>query len=213
MSIKVIFADDHEVVRRGIPALLDGTDIEVSATAKSGEELLSKANAEKFDVVLLDVRMGDEDGLLVLSNFRKAYPDLPVVMISTYDNPTYIARAIAYGAADYVMKGSSREDLTDALMRAAKSIDPPDTSSLKSVQTTMEKRKPVQGDPDIPLTDREQQVLRHIALGLSNKEIASSLQISVETVKEHVQNILRKLSVPDRTAAAVWAIREGMTDN
>ncbi|MEN6556576.1 MAG: response regulator transcription factor, partial [Thermoguttaceae bacterium] len=132
-----------------------------------------------------------------------------VIMLSTYDNPTYIARAVALGASDYVLKGSSREDLIATITSVAAGEAPSRSGELKKVAGTMKVRQAVDDD-DVPLTQRETQVLRHVALGLSNKEIGKSLEISVETVKEHVQNILRKIAVTDRTQAAVWAVRKGL---
>lgn len=212
MTVKVVFADDHEVVRRGITSLLEGTPVEVVGVAGSAADLLKLTTSKTPDVVVLDVRMNDEDGLNLLSTLKKKSPELPVVMLSTYDNPTYVARSIALGASDYILKGSTREEMVDAILRASRNEQPPETSVMKQVQTTMEKRKERGEFKEMPLTNRERQVLRHIALGLSNKEIGVSLGISVETVKEHVQNILRKLSAPDRTAAAVWAVKNGLID-
>jgi DNA-binding NarL/FixJ family response regulator len=167
----------------------------------------------KPDVALIDVRMRDEDGLSILETLRRKHEKLPVVMISTYNNPTYIARAVTKGAADYVLKGSAPSELLDAIRRAARFEQAPETSVFHEVQTTMERKKERGGEyREMPLTNRERQVLRHIALGLSNKEIGMSLNISVETVKEHVQNILRKLNAPDRTAAAVWAVKTGVIE-
>jgi len=140
-------------------------------------------------------------------------PKVAVVMMSTYDNPTYVARAIALGAKDYILKDSSRIDVLEAIQRAASSEKPSENSILRRIQMTMEKRKDRSDSKDVPLTNRELQVLRHIALGLSNREIGTSLNISVETVKEHVQNILRKLDAADRTAAAVWAVKSGLIGN
>jgi DNA-binding NarL/FixJ family response regulator len=129
-------------------------------------------------------------------------------MLSTYDNPTYIARSVALGASDYVLKGSSRTQLLSAIRRAATGESPSSDSVLHRVKRAMERRdEPID---DVPLTNRETQVLRHVALGLSNREIGQSLGISVETVKEHVQNVLRKIQVTDRTQAAVWAVRKGL---
>jgi DNA-binding NarL/FixJ family response regulator len=217
MSVKILFADDHEVIRRGIPALFEGSDVEVVGVAATGTELAKMVGQKEPDAVLLDVRLHADDGLDVLSNLRKKYPQIPVVMISTYDNPTYVARSIACGASDYLLKSSTRDEMVDAVVRAAHHETPPETSVLRQVQTTMEKRKDkgeatAKEHREMPLTNRERQVLRHIALGLSNKEIGVSLSISVETVKEHVQNILRKLNVPDRTAAAVWAVKVGLVE-
>jgi len=136
-------------------------------------------------------------------------PNVRCVMLSTFDNPTYVARAVASGAHDYMLKGCNRQELIDSITGAATGQLPMRAGELRRVATTMANRVATP-DPDIPLTQREMQVLRHMALGLSNKEIAKSLTISVETVKEHVQNILRKLAVSDRTQAAVWAVRRGI---
>lgn len=210
MSIKLLVADDHEVVRSGIGTLLEGSEIEIVGLAGNVSETVTLTASMNPDVVLLDVRLGQEDGLAALEQIRTASPNVAVVMMSTYDNPTYVARAIALGATDYILKDSSRVDVVEAIQRATAKELPSDTSILRRVQATMEKRKDRSDSKDIPLTNRELQVLRHIALGLSNREIGTSLSISVETVKEHVQNILRKLDSTDRTAAAVWAVKIGL---
>lgn len=210
MTIRVVVADDHEVVRSGIGTLLEGSEVEIVGLAGSVEETITLTESSNPDVVLLDVRLGTEDGLSALEVIRSKKPEVSVVMMSTYDNPTYVARAIALGATDYILKDSSRIDVLESIQRAASKELPSETSILRRVQATMEKRKDRSDSKDVPLTNRELQVLRHIALGLSNREIGTSLNISVETVKEHVQNILRKLDSTDRTAAAVWAVKSGL---
>jgi DNA-binding NarL/FixJ family response regulator len=208
--IRIIIADDHEVVRCGLVSLLNDTDIEVVAEAVSGDEAIKLAKKYKPDVILLDVRMNPgTDGLVALEKIRADAPSVSCIMLTTFDNPTYVARAVASGAHDYVLKGCSRQELLDAVIGAASGKLPMRSGELRRIATTMANRISTP-DPDVPLTPREMQVLRHMALGLSNKEIAKSLTISVETVKEHVQNILRKLSVNDRTQAAVWAVRRGL---
>jgi len=160
--------------------------------------------------VLMYILMPDSDGLAALEKIRKKKPDARIVMLSTYDNPTYVARSVAMGASDYVLKDSSREDLIAAITRAASGESPSEDSILHRVKDTMSRRRERVDRSEIPLTNRELQVLRHVALGLSNREIGRSLGISIETVKEHVQNILRKIDVADRTQAAVWAIKKGL---
>ena len=209
MSVKLLIADDHEVIRRGLASLLAGTDIEIVAEAASGKETVKLAEQHRPEVILLDIRMPDGDGLSTLEQLRTKVPDSAVVMLSTYDNPTYVARSVALGAADYVLKGSSSEDLITTLQAAAAGESPSRAGELRRVAAAMKLRQVIDDD-EVPLTQRETQVLRHVALGLSNKEIGRSLEISVETVKEHVQNILRKIAVSDRTQAAVWAVRKGL---
>jgi len=209
MTVKLLVADDHEVIRKGLATLLSGSGIEIIAEAANGKEAIEQAEKHRPDVILLDIRMPDGDGLSTLEKLRANVPDSRVVMLSTYDNPTYIARAVALGASDYVLKGSSREALITTIISAAKGESPSRSGELQRVAGAMKIRQVIDDD-EVPLTQRETQVLRHVALGLSNKEIGRSLEISVETVKEHVQNILRKISVSDRTQAAVWAVRRGL---
>ena len=209
MSIRLLVCDDHEVIRTGLASLLAGTEIEIVGEAASGKETLKQAQKLKPDVILLDIRMPDGDGLSTLEKLRSKMPDCCVVMLSTYDNPTYIARAVALGASDYVLKGSTREAMIATLTAAGKGESPSRSGELRRIAAAMKVRQAIDDD-DVPLTQRETQVLRHVALGLSNKEIGRSLEISVETVKEHVQNILRKIAVSDRTQAAVWAVRKGL---
>ncbi len=210
MSITVIVADDHQVVRTGLASLLEDTDIEIVGEAANGDEAVERTRQCKPDVVLMDIRMPESDGLGALEKIRQESPDLPIVMISTYDNPTYVARSVALGATDYVLKDSGRQELVDAIQRAAAGQSPSEDSILYRIKDTMSRRRDRIDRDEVPLTNRELQVLRHVALGLSNREIGRSLGISIETVKEHVQNILRKIDASDRTQAAVWAIKKGL---
>jgi DNA-binding NarL/FixJ family response regulator len=209
MSIKLLIADDHEVVRTGLASLLAGTDVTIVGQASSGEEAVKLAVEKKPDVVLLDIRMSEVDGLAALEKIHTALPKTRIVMLSTYDNPTYIARAVALGASDYLLKGVSRTQLLNSILNKGGDANGVRSEPLKRVAGVMETRR-TDVDDGVSLTQRESQVLRHMALGLSNKEIGRSLEISVETVKEHVQNILRKIHVTDRTQAAVWAVRRNL---
>jgi len=209
MSIRVLVADDHEVVRSGLRALLEDSDLEVAGEAANRPEVVAQTEQLQPDVVLLDVRLGNDDGLAALEELRSVAPHVKVVMLTTYDNPTYVARAMALGASDYLRKGCTREVLMSTLRAAAAGEGPTSNSELRTVANAMATSdRTVEGD--VTLTQREAQVVRHLGLGLSNKEIGRSLSISVETVKEHVQHVLRKINATDRTQAAVWAIRKGM---
>jgi DNA-binding NarL/FixJ family response regulator len=211
MPVKLLVVDDHEVVRTGLASLLSGSNVKIVAEASSSAEAVKMASKHKPDVILLDIRMPDGDGLDAMEKIKKSAPHASVVVLSTYDNPTYVARAVASGASDYMLKGASRSELLTAINAAADGKSPSNVGELAKVAGSMAKRNTVEIDGgEISLTNRETQVLRHVALGLSNKEIAHALDISIETVKEHVQNILRKIAVTDRTQAAVWAVKKGL---
>ncbi|QEG32959.1 response regulator [Bythopirellula goksoeyrii] len=209
MSIRLLIADDHAVVRAGITAMLSTTDIAVVAEACDGTEALQLARKHRPDVALLDVRMPELDGMACLSKLGVEFPDTPVIMFSAYRNPTYIARAVALGAIGYLTKTSSREELIEAIRLGASGESLWSRDDLRAVSGSLSSAR-LENALDVPLTKRENEVLKQLALGLSNKEIAQALSISYETVKEHVQHVLRKLGVSDRTQAAVWAVRNGL---
>jgi DNA-binding NarL/FixJ family response regulator len=205
----VLIVDDHEVVRRGLVSLFAESPVRVCGEAATSDEAVRQARKHKPDVVLLDVRLGEADGLDAIKRIRSAAPATKVVMLSAFDNPTYVARAVAAGAHDYLLKTISRTDLVTAVKAAAAGEHATRTGELRRVAGQMSRREKSSAT-GVPLTGRETQVLRLIAMGLANQEIANALDISVETVKEHVQNLLRKLGVGDRTQAAVWALRHGL---
>ena len=119
MTIKLLIADDHEVVRSGLRSLMDGTEIKVVAEADTGDAAVKLAAKHDLDVALLDIRMPDGDGLNALGRIKLEKPEMPVLILSTYDNPTYVARAVALGASGFILKGSSREQLLEAIRKAA----------------------------------------------------------------------------------------------
>ena len=207
MPISVVIADDHAVVRQGIVSLLEGSDVQFVGEASGAKEAVKLIVSLQPDIVLMDVRMGANGGLEALEELRGQSVHSRIIMLSTYDNPTYVARAVALGASEYLLKESSRSELLDVIHRVARGEDAGQDRLFGRIRQLMTKRRD-DADEDLPLTVREVQVLRHIALGLSNREIGLSLDISVETVKEHVQNILRKIDATDRTQAAVWAVRK-----
>ncbi len=119
MSITLLIADDHEVVRTGLKSLFAGSDVEVVAEASTGEAAVRLAIEHSPDVVLLDIRMPDGDGLNALGRIKLERPEMPVLILSTYDNPTYVARSVALGASGYILKGTTRENLLQAIHTAA----------------------------------------------------------------------------------------------
>lgn len=208
-TYRVLLVDDHAIVRGGVKAMLRGTEFEVVGEASSGDEAITVATETTPELVLLDIRMAGGDGFEALVAIKSALPKTAVLMLSTYDNPTYMARAVAGGASGYLLKGIDHEELLTA-MRAVLQGE-----QLLSSQDLIRSLKVV-GDSaraaDLiePLTKREEEVLKLMATGLTNREIAGVLFISEGTVKTHVEHIIGKLGVSDRVQAAVWAARQGL---
>ncbi len=209
-KIRLLVADDHEMLRGGVKSLLAGAPIRVVAEAATAQAAVKYALEHEVDVVLLDVRLPDGDGLTAMGRMKLDKPDLPVLMFSNYDNPTYVARAVALGASGYLLKDCSRDGLVDAIQRAAAGEHIFTRQELRRTAGALATRR-LAADVEVPLTEREGEVLRQLAKGLTNKQIAEVLPIGYETIKEHIQHILAKIGVTDRTQAAVWAVRKQLT--
>ncbi len=213
MTLKVLIVDDHVVARIGLAHLLEGFGFSVSGSVANGGDAIKALVTVAVDVVLLDVRLPEEDGLSTLDSIRDQHDRLPVVIFSAFSNPTYLARAVALKANAYILKNGSCQTMHKTLRQAADGAESPHACLLPRAREFMREEIDVTRLPsEFPLTVREAQVLRHLGLGLSNKDISRSLEISVETVKEHVQNIIRKIKAKDRTDAAVRAIRAGLVE-
>lgn len=203
--IRVVVADDHPIVRQGVVALLqDEPDIEVVADVADGRAALSAALAEDPDVVLMDLRMPEMDGVEATKAVRLRRPEVAVLVLTTYDTDEAIVRAVEAGAAGYMLKDSPTEDLVAAVRRAAAGetvLAPPITKRL------VERMHKVSPDA---LTSREIEVLREVANGNTNSEVAERLHISEATVKTHLIHIYDKLVVSDRAAAVARAYERGI---
>ena len=208
MAIKIVLADDHPIVHDGI-ASARNSNIRITTQVIHVSSLLPTLKSDRADVLVTEVRLQGQDVLKELEAYKDAEPELRVVVYSGWDDPTHIARAASIGCNEFVRKSEPLEKLFRTIRWVAKGAKPPDGSLIAATQSSLRRPK-LAGDQDVPLTNREIQVLRHISLGLSNREIGKSLGISVETVKDHVQNILRKLVVNDRTQAAVWAVKRNL---
>jgi DNA-binding NarL/FixJ family response regulator len=209
MTIKLIIADDHAVVRMGLARLLESEDIKIVAEAASGTEAIAKTRKHKPDVLLMDVRMPNIDGVDALERIRQIVPQTKVIMMSAYDNPTYVARAMALKAETFLLKDVPGKEFVATIKRVAKGETLAGDTRAGNMKAFLETRPDPLAD-EVPLTKREYQVVRNLAHGMSNREIASCLNISIETVKEHVQNVMRKLKLSDRTAVAVWAVKRNL---
>ncbi|MEU1629999.1 response regulator transcription factor [Streptomyces sp. NPDC020096] len=203
-AIRVLLADDHPVVREGLCAMLESAEgISVVGQAGSGEEAVALAARLTPDIVLLDLRMGGMDGVDATGHILRESPRSKVVIVTTYESDSDILRAVEAGAAGYLLKGSSRMDLINAVQAAARG----ETVLTPSLATKLFRARSVDMPP---LSEREVEVLRLVSQGLTNAEIGRKLFIGEATVKTHLLRAYRKLDVSDRTAAVITALERGL---
>ena len=207
-SIALIIIHPRELLRLGLLSVFKGVaGIRVVAQGSTGEEAQKLIKRNRTDLLLLFDQLDDKDSFDLAKQLKESDPDLKVVMLGVQDNTTYMARAAAAGVQDYLLEGSTGRQILDTIRDTAAGKPPSPFTSYGKVLASMRDRS---SNPAVDLTPRELQVLRHVGYGLSNDEIARSMEISIETIKEHVQNILRKMGVQDRTQAAVWAVKQGL---
>jgi NarL family two-component system response regulator LiaR len=212
--IRVLICDDQVIVREGLATIL-GTaeDIAVIATARDGEQALEMIGQATPDVVLMDLKMPGMGGIAATGRIRSRYPEVKVLVLTTYDADEWVFDAIRSGASGYLLKDAPREDLIRAIQGTARGkthIDPSVAGSLLAFAAG--KSRPPQTDLFDGLSEREREVLKGIARGLPNSEIAKELFLSEGTVRNYVSEILSKLDVNDRTQAAVLALHHGLLD-
>jgi DNA-binding NarL/FixJ family response regulator len=200
--MKILVVDDHEIVRIGLKHLLSMHTVLEAADADSGLKVFKK---QRPDVTILESRIPG-DGLTCLARIKTDYPDSPVLIFGSHDNPTYMARAVALGAQGYIFKTATAKEILAAIMSVAEGNELWTRETMRRMTGALLN---VNG-ADFHLTKREKDVLKQLAFGLSNKEIGLALGISFETVKEHVAHVLQKMGVRDRTQAAVWAVRKNL---
>ncbi len=205
--IRVVIADDHGVVRGGLTQLL-GTldDVELVGAAANGAEAVALCGAERTDVVLMDLEMPEMDGIEATRRIKDAQPDIAVVILTSFSDRERILRALDAGAAGYLLKDAESDELARSIRAAARGDAPLDP---KAARELLSARAP--GSPLESLSPREREVLVMVAEGLSNKLIARRLSISEKTVKTHLTSVFRQIGVTDRTQAALWAQRHGLT--
>lgn len=202
--VRVLLADDHPVVREGLCAMLAADPgIEVVGQAGSGEEAVALARRLVPDVALLDLRMGGMDGVGATGHIRQRTPHTKVVIVTTYEDDADILRAVEAGAAGYLLKGSSRAELTGAVHAAARG----ETVLTPSLAGKLFRARTVEAPL---LSGRECEVLRLVGQGLTNAEIGRELFIGEATVKTHLLRAFKKLDVSDRTAAVLTALERGL---
>lgn len=210
MSIKIMIADDHSMIREGLRSLLElEGEIEVIAEAENGEDCLEKLKTCKPDVLLLDIDMPKKNGMQVLKIFKEQKVIQKVLVLTVHNQIEYLMGAMDLGVNGYILKDSESRELKKAIFTICegKTYLP---SSLVPLMNSKKMQKNVDSEKIDSLTKRELEVLKLLAVGMYNKEVAQNLAISERTVKNHVSNIFKKLEVTDRTQAAVFAIRNNL---
>jgi DNA-binding NarL/FixJ family response regulator len=221
---RLLIADDHALVREGMRAMLASEqNLEVVGEAENGREALQLCRELRPDLILMDVRMPEMDGLAATQEIKGEYPETRILILTTHESPEYLMDAIRAGASGYVLKDSTKQRLLDAVRRVISGESPVNEELAMQViqRLTDENRRHAEPLPEPaekwreetltePLTDREIEILRLLALGKTNRQVAKELLISLSTVKTHVQHVSIKLGVSDRTQAAVRAAELGL---
>ncbi|WP_187355524.1 response regulator [Paenibacillus tengchongensis] len=212
-AIKVLLVDDHEMVRIGLAAVLGTEDgIEVVGEAGSGEEGIRLAQEYKPDVVLMDLVMEGMDGIETTRQLMKLFPECKVIVLTSYLDDEKMYPVIEAGAFSYLLKTSRASEVADAIRAAARGQSVLESQVASKMMNRFRNNSKAETPAYKELTDREMEVLRLLAQGKSNQDIADQLIIGIKTVKFHVTNILAKLDVEDRTQAAIYAYKNGLAE-
>lgn len=215
-KISVVIADDHKMFREGISTLLNlSDDIEVIAEAENGAELLRIASTTTFDVAILDIDMGEMSGIEVAEKLSRSNPEIKILVLSMHSEITFVVKMLDAGASGYILKNAGKEEMITAIKAVANG----DTYYSKQVSAKLiqqlsskKKIKDIFHGKEVPLTERETEVLKLIAQEYSNPEIAEQLFISIRTVDSHRRNLIEKLGVKNTAGLVKYAIKMGLTD-
>ncbi|MHA4092045.1 response regulator [Bacillus cereus] len=214
MKIKVLLVDDHTVVLKGLAFFLSTQgDLELVGEANNGKEALVKVGETNPDVILMDLYMPEMDGVEATAYIKKEYPNVKVIVLTSFSDQAHVLPALRAGASGYILKDVEPDQLVEAIRSAYKGniqLHPDITNALLSQTLPVEEKEEESSIQVDVLTARENEVLQLLAKGMSNKEIASVLVITEKTVKAHVSSILSKLNLSDRTQAALYAVKNGI---
>ena len=215
--IRVLIADDQELIRQSLSFVLDAqADIEMVGTASNGREAIELVRKEEPDVVLMDIRMPEVDGVECTRLIKTAHPQIKVIILTTFDDDEYVFGALRYGASGYLLKGVSVEELANAVrevVRGGSIIMPGVASKALEMFARMARGSmqiPVDTQQTASLQENEWKVIREVGCGKSNKEIAAALCLSEGTVRNYLSSVLSKLDLRDRTQLAIWAVQTGV---
>lgn len=215
--IKVLIADDQELIRSSIQIILEANPkFKVTATVADGEEVLDAIKKERPDVILMDVRMPKMDGTVCTKYVKSKYPEIKVIILTTFDDDDFIFSALKYGASGYLLKGVSNDQLYQAIetvYQGGAMINPNIAEKVFKLFSKMAQSNAIQVDQTESkhFSKNEWRVIQQVGLGLSNKEISAKLYLSEGTVRNYISSILSQLDLRDRTQLAIWAVQTGVT--
>ena len=204
--IKVMIADDQELIRQSLQIVLEMKEgIEVTATAKDGREVIQEVRKDKPDVILMDVRMPEMDGVQCTQIIKEQYPDVKIIILTTFDDDEYVYNALKHGASGYLLKGISMDELEKAINTevATKVVDFFSEMAQSNYDTSIHAQNVEE------ITDAEWEIIKLVGRGMSNKEISTELSLSEGTVRNYLSTILSKLDLRDRTQLAIWEVQSG----
>lgn len=214
MAIRVLIADDHHVVRRGLVFFLKTQEmIEVVGEAANGKEAVELAGKLNPDLILMDLVMPEMDGIQATKLIKSELPEIKIMMLTSFSDQEHVIPAVEAGASGYQLKDIQPDELVSSIKRVMNGEDQLHPKATSLVMKHLSSNNRQERKPLDDLTKRELEVLKEIASGKSNKEIASSLFITEKTVKTHVSNVLAKLGLADRTQAALYAVRNQLVDH
>lgn len=216
--IKVMIADDQELIRQSLQIVLSThEDLKVVDAVENGFAVLESIKKEKPDVILMDIRMPEMDGVYCTKTVMEKYPDIKIIILTTFDDDEFVFSALKYGASGYLLKGVSMDELYRAICtvyNGGAMINPDIATKVFKLFSKMSMSNyaiQVDGSLSKDLTQAELKVIQQVGFGLSNKEIAQKLFLSEGTVRNYVSTVLSKLALRDRTQLAIWAVQTGVT--
>lgn len=214
--IKVLIADDQELIRQSLQIILNSeSDFQVTDAVANGHEVIRSIREERPNVILMDIRMPEMDGVVCTQIIKENYPDIKIIILTTFDDDEYVFNALKYGASGYLLKGISMKELNEAIHKVYQGtamINEDIASKVVRLFSRMaQSNLIIQVDTQLTkkLKNTEWQVIVQVGSGLSNKEIAMKLSLSEGTVRNSISTILSKLNLRDRTQLAIWAVQTG----
>lgn len=211
--IRILLADDHNVLRQGIAQVLESqADMRIIAQARNGQEAVTLASENMPDIVLMDINMPELDGVEATRQIKETHPEIQIIILTMYQVDNFIFEAIKAGASGYLLKEVEMEDLLDAVRSVARGEAVLDPALAGKVLEEFRVRKPEQSTKE-DLAPRDVEILSLVAQGLTNQEIADRIEISEKTVRNRLSLVFKQLHLNNRTEAALYALRKGLTEN